>query len=93
MVAVTANPDRVYPKYLLAVLRSPVVQERIRNMHVGTMIPHFKKGDFNRLLIPLPEPQLQRTIGDLYFELSSKIDLNSKTNKTLEAMARALFKS
>ena len=93
MVAIRADSKKIYPRYLLAVLRSPVVQERIGTMHVGTLIPHFKKGDFDKLLIPVPDRVEQEFIGDFYYELSAKIDLNRRMNETLEAMARALFKS
>jgi len=93
MVAVRANAGKVYPRFLFAVLRSRVVQDRIGTMHVGTLIPHFKKGDFDKLLIPVPDPVAQEFIGDIYYELSAKIDLNRRMNETLEAMARALFKS
>jgi type I restriction enzyme S subunit len=93
MVAVRADPKKVYPKYLLAVLRSQPVQAKIGNMHVGTLIPHFKKGDFDKLLLPVPDTKTQEAIGDTYFELSAKIELNRQMNATLEAMARALFQS
>jgi len=93
MVAVRADPNRVYPKYLFALLRSPMIQARIEQMHVGTLIPHFKKGDFDKLLLPIPDRDAQRFIGDTYFELSDKIELNRRMNETLEAMARAIFKS
>lgn len=92
MVAVRADPEKIYPKYLFAVLRSPLVQSRIEQMQVGTLIPHFKKGDFDKLLLPVPDRPIQEVIGDIYFELSAKIDSNRRTNETLEAMARALFK-
>ena len=62
-------------------------------MHVGTMIPHFKKGDFNKLHIPFPARSTQIAIGDLYLELSLKIDLNRRMNETLEASAQALFRN
>ncbi|MBW8464169.1 restriction endonuclease subunit S [Acidovorax sp.] len=93
MVAVRANPKKVYPKYLFAVLRSHIVQSQIDNMHVGTMIPHFKKGDFDKLNIPLLDSGSQVAVGDLYFELSQRITLLRETNATLEAIAQALFKS
>ena len=44
MVAVRADNTKVYPKYLFAILRSKEIQRQIENMHVGTLIPHFKKG-------------------------------------------------
>jgi type I restriction enzyme, S subunit len=93
MVAVRADPKKIYPKFLFAALRSPIVQDQIAQMHVGTLIPHFKKGDFDKLLIPVPDRDDQEFIGDIYFELSVKIALNRRMNATLEAMARALFKS
>ncbi|GAA0756124.1 restriction endonuclease subunit S [Ideonella azotifigens] len=93
MVAVRANPAKVYPKYLFATLRSEVVQSQIDNMHVGTMIPHFKKGDFDKLRIPLLDSVAQVGVGDFYFDLAERINLLRETNATLEAIAQALFKS
>lgn len=93
MVAIRADETKVYPKYLFAVLRSDEVQRRISNMHVGTLIPHFKKGDFDKLLLPIPTRQEQVFIGDVYFEISSRMDLLRRTNATLESIAQALFKS
>ena len=93
MVAVRANPKKVDPKYLFAALRSPTVQSQIDNMHVGTMIPHFKKGDFGKLNIPVPSLVVQQEIGDLYFALTQRISELRETNATLEAIAQALFKS
>jgi type I restriction enzyme S subunit len=93
MVAVRADQSKIYPKYLFALLRSAAVQNKIEQMHVGTLIPHFKKGDFDKLLLPVPDPKAQQVIGDLYFDFSAKIELNRRMNETLEAMASAIFKS
>lgn len=92
MVAVRANKSKVEPSYLFAVLRSAAVQTQIENMHVGTMIPHFKKGDFDKLWIPVPSRPMQQLIGSTYMALLRKMDLNQRINETLETMARALFK-
>lgn len=92
MVALRADDAAVYPPYLFAALRSRQVQDAIVSMHVGTMIPHFKKGDFDKLLIPRPRRGLQQYIGDMYLLLSRKIDLNRRMNETLKAVARAIFK-
>ena len=93
MVSVRADPEKVYPKYLFAALRSNIVQAQILNMHVGTMIPHFKKGDFDKLLIPMLSKNAQVEVGDLYFDLSKRISDLQKSNQTLEAIASTLFKS
>jgi type I restriction enzyme S subunit len=94
MVAVRADPGLIDPLYLFALLRSPTVQKQIANMYVGTLIPHFKKGDFDRLLLPVIRDRgAQEEIGRIHFEFCQKIELNRRMNETLEAMAQALFKS
>ncbi|MBQ0957702.1 restriction endonuclease subunit S [Ideonella sp. 4Y11] len=93
MVAVRADLAKISPKYLFAALRSSLVQAQISNLHVGTMIPHFKKGDFGKLRIPVPDAGAQAEIGDFYFDVSMRIALLRETNATLEAIAQALFKS
>lgn len=47
----------------------------------------------DQILIPLPPREIQERIGDLYYNLSNKIEHNNKINATLEEMAQALFKS
>lgn len=90
MVAVRPDADRVYPRYLFAALRSKLVRNRVNDMHVGTMIPHFKKGDFHNLFIPLVDDGDQRKIGDLYFELSDKVESNRRTCQLLRELGQAL---
>ena len=92
MVAIRADNKKVNPKYLFAALRSAEIQSEIENLHVGSLIPHFKKGDFDKLQIPLPERELQEYIGEQYFTFSAKIDLLHRQNKTLEGMAEALWR-
>jgi type I restriction enzyme S subunit len=93
MVALRANEEVIDPLYLFAALRSPNVQLQIKNLDVSGVIPHFKKTDFDKLLLPYPDRFSQEGIGKTYFNLCSKIEQNRKMNETLEAMARALFKS
>jgi type I restriction enzyme S subunit len=93
MVALRINASLVYPPYLFALLRSKEVRERIENMHVGTMIPHFKKGDFDKLHLDIPDDNTQCFIGDFYLRLSERIDLLARANESLEGIARNIFKS
>ena len=62
-------------------------------MHVGTLIPHFKKGDFDKLYIPLPNKELQILTGDLFYEMSEKIEQNRRTSAALERLVRAIFRA
>jgi type I restriction enzyme S subunit len=93
MLSIRANEEIVDTKFLFALLRSKQVQDDIGNLHVGSLIPHFKKGDFDQLWLIIPEDKtLQKRIGEIYFNFSLKIELNRQMNQTLEQMAQALFK-
>ena len=83
MIAFRTNPKRLYNKYLLAVLRSTEIQTQINNFNVGDVIPHFKKSFLGELLIPLPDMKVQVAIGDMYFDLSAKMDVIQKINHHL----------
>ena len=59
----------------------------------GSTMPKLTQGNLNRIPVlspPLPE---QRAIAHILGTLDDKIELNKKMSETLEAMARALFKS
>ncbi|WP_168879107.1 restriction endonuclease subunit S [Rhizobium sp. P28RR-XV] len=92
MVALRPDDKTIDPLFLFAALRSRAVQEQIRNLDVSGVIPHLKKGDFDKLFLPYPDRYLQEFIGHIYFSLCNKIELNRRMNETLEAMARAIFK-
>ncbi len=51
------------------------------------------KGMIESLEVPLPPLQEQQAIAHVLGTLDGKIELNRRVNETLEAMARALFKS
>lgn len=93
MVALRANEDVIDPLFLFAALRSPHAQWQIKNLDVSGVIPHFKKTDFDKLHVPFPSRPVQSFIGRTYFNLSAKIELNRRRNRTLESMARAIFQS
>ena len=94
MVAIRADETKVYPEYLFALLRSEGTQKQIVNMHVGTLIPHFKKSDFGKLFLQIPgDYEYQKMVGNNYFKFCEKIELNHQINQTLESMAQAIFKS
>lgn len=93
MVALRANRALIHPSFFFALLRSEATKKQIENMHVGTMIPHFKKGDFDKLWFNLPDLSIQESIGEFYLYLSKKIENQKSTNIILEAIAQAIFKS
>jgi type I restriction enzyme S subunit len=60
---------------------------------VGAVQQHFNVASAKAMEIPLPSIGEQQAISNILGTLDDKIELNRKTNETLEAMAKALFKS
>jgi type I restriction enzyme, S subunit len=60
----------------------------------GSTMPKLTQGNLNRIPLLAPEDiDEQRAIAHILGTLDDKIELNRRMNETLEAMARALFKS
>jgi type I restriction enzyme, S subunit len=85
----TAVADRRFVYYSLSLRRS----EFFKLGAGGSRTPILNKGDFERLPFVLPPVVEQRAIARILGALDDKIELNRRMNATLEAMARALFKS
>jgi type I restriction enzyme, S subunit len=80
--------DRDYLYYCIN-----LVTRKIRNFADGTTQPNLNTDIARRLLLPIPPLNEQRAIANVLSTLDDKIELNRRMNETLEAMARALFKS
>ena len=79
--------------YLYYVLQVPEVQHQFHAFANGVTRFGLRKDDIHRIEIPVHALQEQRTIADILGVLDDKIELNRHMNETLQAIARALFKS
>jgi hypothetical protein len=59
----------------------------------GSAQPSLNRNFINPVEVRIPPLAEQKTIAHILGTLDDKIELNRKTNETLEAMAKALFKS
>src|SRR5574341_2508488 len=88
------DPDRVEAGFLRYWCRGSEFATQLAGMKASTdMAPYLSLVDQKRLQITLPPVREQRTIARILGTLDDKIDLNRRMSETLEAMARALFKS
>ena len=71
------------------------IVERLHTIaeHSTSAYPSIRPSDIEALTLALPPLPEQRAIAGVLGALDGKIDLNRRMNETLEAMARALFKS
>jgi type I restriction enzyme, S subunit len=65
----------------------------LNHLKDGTSNPSLSRDTFYAQLLPLPPLPEQCSIADILGTLDDKIELNRRMNRTLEEMARALFKS
>ena len=91
MIGLRCDKNKIYNRYLLMALRSPEIKKFISNNHVGLVIPHFKKEELSNLIIPLPDMKEQILLGDLYYNLSIKIEDNLAICSELESIAKLLY--
>lgn len=59
----------------------------------GSTMPKLTQGNMNRIPIFAPPVEEQRAIAHILGTLDDKIELNRRMSETLEAIARAIFKS
>lgn len=88
------DPGRLCGGFLRYWAQGPEFDLQLRSMMGSTdMAPYLSLTDQRRLRIRLPDVATQRAIAHILGTLDDKIELNRRTSETLEAMARALFKS
>lgn len=83
--------DRQFFFYLLKYLKPNFVG--IARNKQTTGLGHVTKSDLRRIEVRIPRPAEQGAIASILGALDDKIELNRKMNRTLEEMAKALFKS
>jgi type I restriction enzyme S subunit len=80
-------------RFLFYFLRLREVQEYFRGVATGTTVRAVSIQDVEAYPARLPPISEQRAIAHILGTLDDKIDLNRRMSETLEAMARALFRS
>ncbi len=87
------NPAKISPRYLAAYFSGKAFQDEL-----AAVMSHSTRNQVpitaqRHLRVVLPALPLQRAIAHILGTLDDKIELNRLQNETLEAVARALFKS
>ena len=85
------SKDGVNSIYLYYALKASL--SKISSVSYGTVFDTITMKSFDSIEIPVPSIEEQKRIAHILGTLDDKIELNQQTNKTLEAIARAVFKS
>ena len=93
LILLRGKPGILNNRFLKFLMQSAPVQDQLRARASGTTVFGIKQRELRQIGILVPPIQEQRSIAHVLGTLDDKIELNRRMNQTLEAMARALFKS
>ena len=86
---ILAGNDKAITKYLMYALQNVNLDAYI----TGAVMPKITQSNLNLISLPYFEIGTQRKIVNILDGLDKRIDLFKETNKTLESIAQAIFKS
>lgn len=87
------DPRSVNPRFLYFALRDNARIRQANSRVVQSVQANFSLTELGRIKIPLPERDRQDAIVDFLGALDDKIELNRRMNRTLEEIARSIFRS
>lgn len=79
-------------RWVQLALKTETIKKLINSKLNTTVQPTLNLRDVSELPIPFPPKEKRSSILNILGSLDDKIELNRRTNETLEAMARALFR-
>ena len=80
-------------RFLRYVIGCRDFSDYVLSVQTGTAVPHLSAWQIEDYEFRLPPVRHQRAIGHILGTLDDKIELNRRMSATLEAIARALFRS
>ena len=93
LITLRGKPDLINNTYLKFAMQSAFVQNQLKARSTGTTVLGIRQSELKKVEIPLPHLDEQNRIAHILGTLDDKIELNRQMNDTLEAIARAIFKS
>lgn len=94
LVLLRAEGREVTPEFLRWLVRGPEWWGQVQSfLNVGAVFDSLRCRDIPEFRLTIPPLLVQQSIAGILGALDDRIELNRKMNETLEAMARAIFKS
>lgn len=89
----TLNPDEADPLFVYYYFTSTAEQQYIFANAIQTGVPHSNLGQLRAHPMRIPVVEDQRAIAGILGALDDKIEQNRRTARTLERLARAIFRA
>jgi type I restriction enzyme S subunit len=92
VILLRGDPAVIDQYYLFAALRSPLMQDRLRQRATGTTVLGIKQRELRQVEVPLPPLQTQRKIASILSAYDDLIENNNRRIKLLEEMAQRIYR-
>ncbi len=92
-VACLRAKTRLDQRFLRYIIASSAFTAHVLSVQTGTAVPHISSSQIKEFQFLRPPLSEQKAIARILSSLDDKIELNQQMNRTLEAIARAIFKS
>jgi type I restriction enzyme S subunit len=93
LIGLRGKPDRLDNTFLRFAMQAAIVQDQLASRASGTTVLGIRQAELRHVEIPLPPLPEQRSIARVLGGLDDKIELNRRMNRTLEDLARGVFRS
>lgn len=93
LIALRGKDELLDNGFLKFLMQSENVQDQLRARASGSTVLGIKQSELRKVVLTFPPIDEQRAIAYILGTLDDKIELNRRMNGTLEAIARAIFKS
>ena len=86
---IKADTEKVYPEYLVNILNSKFIQDKLKSLATGAYILGLAKKDLESILIPVPSKKEQKSqTQEEFLKLKEQIE---KTEKKLQNLRKKLM--
>ncbi len=92
LITLRGKPELLDNRFLKYLMLSDFVQEQLQAHATGTTVLGIRQSELRKIILVLPPLPVQRRIAQILGRLDDKIEVNRRINRTLEAMARALYR-
>lgn len=86
------NTNKIHPKYLFAYLQTPKFRHELTSRESGTTVTGIRRKELEKTIIEVPSHNIQKFIGNLFYIMNKKIEINQNIIANLEELSQTLFK-
>lgn len=86
------NPSLIDKSYLFYYLKAPQAREYMTSRSNGSTVMHLSVSSIPKMQLTIPDLDIQQGLAGFLNAIDEKIELNRRTNETLEKIGQAFFK-